>query len=65
MSNNQTTIADFFDDPADALADAKIQASTDWELDFVEDLWVAYDRWHADMFMTADQAEKLKQIINR
>ena len=65
MNKPQTTIADFFEDPADALADAKIQACTDWELDFVEDLCVAYDRWHADMYMTAAQAEKLEQIINR
>lgn len=60
-----STVADIFDDPLDfpdLIALAEIEASTDWEMEFVSGLSERYDRYEDDMFLSEKQLETLKKI---
>jgi hypothetical protein len=44
------------------LDDAESQASTDWEMDFVNDMRDKYDQYSDEMFVSEAQLEKLEKI---
>lgn len=60
MSVMVTDVEDF----EDLLASAEANASSDWEMGFVEDLSERYERYGDDMFLSEKQAEILRRIAN-
>ena len=60
MSGMVTDVEDF----EDLLASAEENASSDWEMGFVEDLSERYEQYGDDMFLSEKQAEILRRIAN-
>jgi hypothetical protein len=44
------------------LDDAESQASSNWEMDFVNDMRDRYDQYNDEMFVSEAQLEKLEKI---
>ena len=47
------------------LSDASASASTQWEMDFVEELEERYEIYGVDMFLSDKQSDVLERIANQ
>ena len=62
---NSQTIADLFDDASEfdeLLADAENNATSDWDMNFVDDLRNRYDKYGERMYLSERQLEILERI---
>ena len=50
-------------DFAELLSDAQMSASTDWEVQFTEDMVNRFDEYGMDMFISQSQLENLERIV--
>ena len=50
-------------DFAELLSDAQMSASTDWEVQFTEDMVKRFDEYGMDMFISQSQLENLERIV--
>lgn len=61
-----TTVAELYDDDLEAfesdLEDARMQAQSDWDEQFVSDMRVRYDQYQGRMFISPSQHEQLLRI---
>lgn len=46
----------------DLLGEAETNASSGWEMDFVEDMRERFAKWGTDMLLSDKQVEQLKRI---
>lgn len=59
----QNDTADFwFEDPGAAIDMACLQASTSWEIDFMEQQRARFERYGAKMFLSGKQADIIRKI---
>lgn len=62
---NSQTITDLFDDASEfdeLLADAENNATSDWDMNFVDDLRNRYDKYGERMYLSERQLEILERI---
>lgn len=62
---NSQTITDLFDDASEfdeLLADAENNATSDWDMNFVDDLRNRYDKYGERMYLSERQLEILRRI---
>ena len=62
---NSQTITDLFDDASEfdeLLADAGNNATSDWDMNFVDDLRNRYDKYGERMYLSERQLEILERI---
>jgi len=62
---NSQTITDLFDDASEfdeLLADAENNATSDWDMNFVDDLRNRYDKYGKRMYLSERQLEILERI---
>ena len=61
-----STVADLYDDDLDAfesdLEDARMQADSDWDEQFVADMKARYDQYQGRMFISPAQHDQLLRI---
>ena len=55
-------IADEIDEFEELLEDAEDQASSDWEMSFLDDIRGKYDQYHGNTYVSEAQLRKLRQI---
>lgn len=61
---NNALIGDWFDDPADVLAQAELNANSDWEFDFIASLKARFEKFGSRTAMSARQMQTLSRIAN-
>jgi|PlaIllAssembly_1097288.scaffolds.fasta_scaffold3099684_1 hypothetical protein len=65
MAKLSELYGDDISDFEELLSDASAAASTQWEMDFVEELEERYEIYGVDMFLSDKQSDVLERIANQ
>lgn len=58
-----TTISEIYDDPDEVMELLYEAATTEWEMDFADNLNEKFEDWGDDMFLSTRQADTIDRIL--